>query len=418
MEAVIIILCLLLSAFFSGMETAYVSANKIYLGVESRQSDFFSKILTKLIEKPSQFITSMLVGNTIALVVYGYYMGRVVVRWLDPHLNSFYSVSLQVLLSSVIILLTAEFIPKIFFKVYANRIIKILALPAYLFYYLFSKISKAVIWIADLILLKIFNTKGDKQQAFFSTSELGNYINEQMSAVNEQEEVDSEIQIFQNALEFSDVRARDIMTPRIEIAAVEIDDPVEELKQLFVETGYSKIIVYKENMDNIVGYVHSFDLFKKPTSVKSVMISIFHTPGTVFIKELLTILSKRRKSMAVILDEYGGTAGVVTVEDIIEELFGEIDDEHDDVEQLTEEVLEEGSYRFSARFDVEYINDKYELNIPENNSYTTLGGFIVHNCNGIPKVGERLLISGFDIVIEEATNKKIEVVIISPFRQQ
>lgn len=418
MEAVIIIICLLFSAFFSGMETAYVSANKIYLGVESKQSAFFSRILTRLIENPSQFITSMLMGNAIALVVYGYYMGNVVVRWIDPQLNQFSVVLLQILVSSLIILLTAEFIPKIFFKVYANRVIKALALPAYVFYYLFSKISKALIWIADFILLKLFNTKGDKQQAFFSTTELGTYITEQMSGVNEQEEVDSEIQIFQNALEFSDVKARDIMTPRIEIAAVEIDDPVEELRQLFIETGYSKIVVYKESMDNIIGYVHSFDLFRKPASVKSVMIGILHAPGTILIKELLTILSKRRKSMAVVLDEYGGTAGIVTVEDIIEELFGEIDDEHDDVENLTEESLGNGRYRFSARLDVEYVNEEYSLGIPESSSYTTLAGFIVHNCNGIPKIGEKLSFSGFEITIEQASNKKIEVITFAPSEVQ
>jgi putative hemolysin len=214
MEAAVIIICLLLSAFFSGMEIAYVSANKIYLGVESKQSAFFSKVLTRLIAKPSRFITSMLVGNTIALVVYGYHMGNAVMRWLDPEIAGFSSILLQIAVSSVIILLTAEFIPKVFFQVYANRVIKALALPAYIFYYIFNKVSKALIWIADFILMKLFNTKGDRHHAFFSTSELGDYISEQMSGVNEQEEVDSEIQIFQNALEFSDVKARDIMTPR------------------------------------------------------------------------------------------------------------------------------------------------------------------------------------------------------------
>jgi putative hemolysin len=178
--------------------------------------------------------------------------------------------------------------------------------------------------------------------------------------------------------------------------------------------GYSKIVVYKENMDNIVGYVHSFDLFKKPGSIASVMIPIVHSPGTIFIKELLDILSRRRKSMAVVLDEYGGTAGIVTVEDIIEELFGEIDDEHDDVEHLTEESLGNGSYRFSARLDVEYVNDKYGLAIPESNSYTTLAGLIVHNTNGIPGMGKKISFSGFNITIEQASNKKIEVVTFTP----
>jgi len=410
MEAAIIIISLFLSAFFSGMEIAYVSANKIYLGVESRQSDFFSKILTRLTEKPSQFITSMLVGNSIALVVYGYHMGNAVMSWLDPELYVLYTIFLQVLISSAVILLTAEFIPKVFFQVYANRVIKIFALPAFIFYYVFNKLSRGIIAIADFILMAVFKTKGDKQQAFFSTSELGNYITEQMNGVNEQEEVDSEIQIFQNALEFTDVKARDIMTPRTEIAAVEINDPVEELRQIFIETGYSKIIVYKESLDNIIGYVHSFDLFKKPKNIGSVMISIEHAPGTILIKELLNILSKKRKSMAVVLDEYGGTAGVVTVEDIIEELFGEIEDEHDDIGEQAEEVLGGGVYRFSARLEVEYLNEKYGFAIPECNSYSTLGGFIVDHANEIPKEGEKMSFEHFDIEIEQASNKKIGII--------
>jgi CBS domain containing-hemolysin-like protein len=410
METAVIIICLLLSAFFSGMEIAYVSANKIYLGVESKQVSFFSKVLTKLTEKPSQFITSMLVGNSIALVIYGYHMGNAIMRWLDPEIHIVYSVLLQIFISSIIILLTSEFIPKVFFQVYANRLIKALALPAYAFYVVFNKLSRGIIWIADFILMNVFNTRGDKQQAFFSTSELGNYIAEQMNGVDEQEEVDSEIQIFQNALEFSEVKARDIMTPRTEISAVEVNDTVEELRGLFIETGYSKMIVYQGSIDNIVGYVHSFDLFKKPLTVRAVMISIEHAPGAILIKELLSILSRKRKSMAVVLDEYGGTAGIVTVEDIIEELFGEIDDEHDDIEGHHEEDLGNGIYRFSARLDVEYLNEKYGLQIPETGSYSTLAGLVMHHTNGIPGEGEKLSFDAFDLVVEQATSKKIELV--------
>lgn len=410
METAAIIICLLLSAFFSGMEIAYVSANKIYLGVESKQDSFFSKILTKLTEKPSQFITAMLVGNSIALVIYGYHMGNAVMRWLSPELHIVYAVLLQIFISSIIILLTSEFIPKVFFQVYANRLIKALALPAYAFYVVFNKLSRGIIWIADFILMRFFNTKGDRRQAFFSTSELGNYITEQMNGVDEQEEVDSEIQIFQNALEFSEVKARDIMTPRTEIAAVEINDPVAELRGLFIETGYSKMIVYQDSLDNIVGYVHSFDLFKKPPTVRAAMISIEHAPGTILIKELLSTLSRKRKSMAVVLDEYGGTAGIVTVEDIIEELFGEIDDEHDDIEGQHEEDLGNGSYRLSARLDIEYVNERYGLQIPETNSYSTLSGFVMHNTNEIPKPGDTVNFQGFNIVVEKASNKKVELV--------
>lgn len=419
MEATIIIISLLLSAFFSGMEIAYVSSNKIYLSVEKKQSSFVSKILTRLTEKPARFITSMLVGNSIALVVYGYYMGHTVMRWLDSAgLPLYYAILLQIFISAFIILLTAEFLPKVFFQVYANRLIKFFALPAYAFYCLFSWISKFVIHISDFILIKIFRTNGERQQGYFSRGELGHYITEQMNNVEEQEEVDSEIQIFQNALEFSDLKARDIMTPRTEIVAVEINDTVQELRELFVETGYSKMIVYKESLDNIIGYIHSFELFKKPKAVGQMMISAEYAPGTIYIKELLGILTKKRKSLAVILDEYGGTSGIVTVEDIIEELFGEIEDEHDEEEELIEKELDNGVYLFSARLDVEYLNEEYGLEIPESDSYSTLGGFVVHNTKEIPKAGERIAFDDFEILIEMASNKKIELIKFIPLQQK
>lgn len=416
-----IIICLLLSAFFSGMEIAYVSSNKVYLEVEKKQSTLISRILTRLTEKPTQFITAMLVGNTIVLVIYSYYMGNVILEWLYPSdfaLPVFYQLLLQIVVSSFLLLLTAEFLPKIFFQVYANTLIKFFALPAYAFYCLFNRVSIVVISISDFILVRILRTKGDSQRAFFSRGELGNYITEQLNGADEQEEVDSEIQIFQNALGFSDLKARDIMTPRTEIVAVEINDPVAELRQLFVETGYSKVIVYQESVDNIVGYIHSFELFKKPATVRSAMITIEYVPETIYIKELLNILTRKRKSMAVILDEYGGTSGIITVEDIIEELFGEIEDEHDQEEEMIEQKLESGAYLFSARLDVEYINEEYDLCIPESDSYATLGGFIVHNAKEIPRTGEKLTFENFEIYIEQASNKKIELVKIEPLQNK
>ena len=407
-----IIICLLLSAFFSGMEIAYISSNKVYLEVEKKQSTIISRILARLTEKPAQFITSMLVGNTIVLVLYSYFMGSAVLRWFSAgyELHPLYSLFLQIFISAFLLLIAAEFIPKIFFQVYANQLIKIFALPAYAFYCLFYWVSRFVIHVTDFILVKVFRTQGDRKRSFFSRGELGNYITEQLIGADEQEEVDSEIQIFQNALEFSGLKARDIMTPRTEIAAVELNDSVSELKELFVETDYSKMIVYQGKLDNIVGYIHSFELFKKPKTVKEVTISIEYVPGTIYIKELLNLLTRRRKSMAVILDEYGGTAGIVTVEDIIEELFGEIEDEHDDEEELTEEVISEGVYLLSARLDVEYVNEEYGLDIPESDSYLTLGGFIVHNVKEIPRTGEKLEFHSFEISIEQASSKKIELI--------
>lgn len=413
MEIGIIILCLILSAFFSGMEIAFISSNKIYLEIEKKQDNFASQILTKLTGNPSKFIAAMLIGNNLALVVYAFYMGDLILKWIissGGHFSSLASLLIQTVISTFVVLVTAEFFPKVFFQIYANSLIKIFAIPAYLFYRLFYYFSAFFIWISDFILRKFFKTEGDQIQLYFSKVELGNYIAEQMNAVEDDEEVDSEIQIFQNALEFSGVKARDIMTPRTEIVDIDLFDSVTDLKELFVETGYSKIIVSQNSLDDIVGYVHSFDLFKKPKTIKSVLMTVEFVPETILIKDVLNLLIKKRKNVAVVLDEYGGTSGIITIEDIVEELFGEIEDEHDLDEELMEQELGEGKYLFSARLDVEYLNETYKLAIPEEDSYGTLGGFIVNSTKEIPQKGEEIRIGNYHFVIEEATNKKIELV--------
>ena len=257
---------------------------------------------------------------------------------------------------------------------------------------------------------KFFKTQGDQINLSFSKFELGNYISEQMDAVQDHESVDSEIQIFQNALEFSGVKAREIMTPRTELVAIDIHSSISDLRALFVKTGYSKILVYNNTLDDIVGYVHSFELFKKPKSIKSIMIAVEFVPETIFIKDTMNLLTKKRKSIAVILDEYGGTSGIVTIEDIVEELFGEIEDEHDFSIELVEKKVGESIYLFSSRLDVHYLNETYKLNIPESDSYETLGGFIVDFTKEIPKKGAQITCKTFLFEIKEATNKKIELV--------
>ncbi|MHC0439940.1 hemolysin family protein [Flavobacterium sp. 3-210] len=416
MEISIIILCLILSAFFSGMEIAFISSNKIYLEIEKKQDNFLSRILTRLTQNPSKFIAAMLIGNNVALVVYGFYMGDLILQCfvgLGFQFSALTSLLVQTTLSTFIVLITAEFLPKVFFQIYANSLIKVFAVPAYLFYKLFYYISTFFIWISDFVLRKFFKTEGDQVQLYFSKVELGNYITEQMNAVEDDEEVDSEIQIFQNALEFSGVKARDIMTPRTEIVDIDLFESVSDLKALFIETGYSKIVVSQNSLDDIVGYVHSFDLFKKPKTIKSVLMTVEFVPETILIKDALNLLIKKRKNVAVVLDEYGGTSGIITIEDIVEELFGEIEDEHDLDEELVEEELEEGKYLFSARLDVEYLNETYKLEIPEEDSYGTLGGFIVNSTKKIPQKGDEIVIDNYHFVIEEATNKKIELVKMS-----
>lgn len=416
MEITVIIICLILCAFFSGMEIAFVSSNKIYLEIEKKQDNFLSHILTKLTEKPSQFIATMLIGNNVALVVYSFFMGDLLMQWfvtLGIEFSSFMNLLIQTVLSTLIVLITSEFLPKVFFQIYANSFVKFFAIPAYIFYLIFYVVSSFIMWISDTILKRFFKTEGDFVPLFFSKIELGNYISEQMNHFEDHETVDSEIQIFQNALEFSGVKARDIMTPRTEIAGVDVLDSVDDLKEMFIKTGYSKIMVYQNSLDDCIGYVHSFELFKKPKTIKSILIRVEYVPETIFIKEVLDLLIKKRKSVAVVLDEYGGTAGIMTIEDIVEELFGEIEDEHDSEEIRIEQEIEEGVFLFSARLDVEYLNQTYKLNILESDSYGTLGGFIVDYTKGIPKKGNKISIGNYNFVVEEASNNKIELVKMS-----
>ncbi|OUS03527.1 hemolysin [Flavobacteriales bacterium 33_180_T64] len=416
---VIIIVMLLLSAFFSGMEIAYVSSNKIHIEIEKKQGDFLARILTRLTEKPSKFIATMLIGNNIALVIYGFVMGDVLVSWFQSILPSEYqvitylltdlSLLTQTIISTIVILITAEFLPKVFFQIYANSSLKVFAVPAYLFYLLFWFISSFIIWISDRILKRFFKTEGDDVQLAMTKVELGNYISEQMESVEEHDEVDSEIQIFQNALEFSEVKTREVMVPRTEITAVEVNDSIKNISTLFIDSGLSKILVYNDNIDDILGYVHSFELFKKPQTIKSVIKPVVYVPATMLVKDVLSSLTKKRKSMAVVIDEYGGTAGIMTIEDIVEELVGEIEDEHDIVE-LIEEKTNDTNYRFSARFEVDYINETYKLNLPEGENYETLGGLIVDKTEEIPQINDQIIIGNFKFTILEVSSTKIDVV--------
>ena len=404
---IIILLSLLFSAFFSGMEIAYVSSNKVHIAIEKKQGDFLAKVLKKLTHRPSKFIATMLVGNNIALVIYGLYMGDLLMQYIA--FEGFAALLIQTIISTLVILLTAEFLPKVFFQIYANRLVKVFAVPAYLFYMMFSIISEFIIWISDKVLKLFFKTEGDTVQLSFSKVELGNYISEQMETVQISDEVDSEIQIFQNALDFSEVKSREVMVPRTEVIAVDIYASPKELSTLFTQTGLSKILVYKDSIDNILGYIHSFELFKKPQTLKKILIPVIFVPETMLAKDVLNVLTKKRKSIAVVIDEYGGTSGILTVEDIIEELFGEIEDEHDSAAH-TETVINENHFIFSARLEVDYINENYKLNLPENENYETLGGMVVNFTEEIPEQGETIEIEGYKINILEVSTKKIELI--------
>jgi hypothetical protein len=403
---VIILTTLVLSAFFSGFEIAYVSSNKVHIEILKKQEGLIANILTRLTYRPSKLLATMLVGNNVALVVYGFEMGKVMTLLLPPF---FQNVLWHTIISTLIILITAEFMPKVFFQIYANQLLKLFAIPAYFFYLLFYPFSSFIIWISDFVLRVFFKTKGDYVPLSFTKVELVDYISEQMGNVPKKEEVDAEVQMFQNALEFSGVKAREIMIPRTEIVAVDLNETIENLIATFVSSGFSKILIYNENIDDIVGYVHSFDMFKKPKTIKEVLIPVVTIPETIQINEVLNLLMRKRKSMAVVLDEYGGTSGIVTLEDIVEELFGEIEDEHDK-DKFIEEKISDDEYLFSARLEVDYINETYHLNLPESEEYETLSGLILLHTEEIPTQGETISLPPFVFSIEACSQTRIETV--------
>jgi len=412
----VILICLFLSAFFSGMEIAFVSANRIYLEIEKQQSGLNAKFLNFITQNPSRFIATMLVGNNIALVIYGIFMGDRILQLFFPEtvMNGTLSlriVFLQTILSTVVILLTAEFLPKVFFQRFSNFFIKIFAFPTSIFYALFAPITSMIIRMSDYILIKFFKTEKDQIQLTFSKVELGNYIEEQLESTKDMDNVDAEIQIFQNALDFSEVKAREAMVPRTEIVAIESATSPAEIKKIFTSSGLSKIPVFDESIDDIKGYVHVFEMFKNPSNLSKILLPVAFVPETMKISEVLKILTKQRKSIAVVLDEYGGTSGIITVEDIIEELFGEIEDEHDQI-ALFEKKIQQGVYEFSARLEVDYINLNYDLELPENEFYETLGGLIVYLREEIPAKGTIVELENYELEIKEVSSTKIERVIL------
>lgn len=402
-DITIILISIIFSAFFSGMEIAFVSANKLHIELEKKRKGFIPNILRKLTKNSSKFITTMLVGNNISLVVYSYFMGKLIVEYYGIN-----SILIQTIISTILILVTAEFLPKAIFRVYANETLKILALPAYFFYVLLYVFSFVINGISDFFLKFIFRTDKDAQQTVFSKEELGNYITEQLEFGNDsEEEIDSEIQIFQNALEFQKVKAREIMVPRTEILAIEIHEKVSKLSESFINSGFSKILVYKTSLDDIIGHVNAFELFKKPKTIKSILLPVEIVPESMMINDVLNSLMKKRKSIAIVVDEYGGTSGMITVEDVVEELFGEIEDEHD-VQELTDERITEIEFKFSARLEIDYLNEEYNLNIPKEEAYETLGGFIIDYTENIPEKGEVLVILDYEITILGVSSSKIE----------
>jgi len=402
----VILSMLLFSAFFSGMEIAYVSANKLKIELDGKQGNIMAGIISGFMKRPSRFIGAMLVGNNIALVVYGIYMAKV----LDPVImkyteSAFFILFFQTLLSTLVILITAEFLPKTLFRINPNNMLRLFAFPLWLFYWLLSIPMFIVIGLSEL-LIKLFAPKLETDREF----NFGRvYIREGTELSEDQEEVDHEIQIFQNALDFNKVKARECMIPRTEIVALEIGGSIEELNKTFVETGLSKILIYRDNIDNIIGYTHSFELFKKPESIKSILLPVPVIPISMPASEILKILIDKHRSIAVVVDEFGGTAGILTIEDVIEEIFGEIEDEHDK-EELIESKISDKEFLLSARLEVDYLNQEHGLDLPESDQYETIAGLIIQTSENIPQMNEEINLDQFTFTVKKVFENKIDLV--------
>ena len=411
----VIIVCLIMSAFFSGMEIAFISCNRVFLEIEKNKKGIIGKVLKYLTSRPSKFITAMLVGNNFCLVIYGIFMGDKIVEILFSDLKTgplpLNILFIQTLISTFIILITAEFLPKVFFQLYANQMVKYFAFPSSFFYTLFMPISFLILRITDNFLKFFSNSKSEKIQLTFSKNELGEYIEEQVEAVENKDQLDSEIEFFQNALEFSETKVREVMIPRAEIIGINKSERIIELSSLFKSTGYSKIPVYDENIDDIIGFVHAFEMLKKPNSISEILLPIEYVHEPNLITDVLKKLTRKRKTIAVVLDEYGGTAGLLTVEDIVEELFGEIEDEYDIIEHY-EKKINDNSFELSARLEIDYLIRKYKLDLPQDENYETLGGLIFHMTGEIPKKDTTLSINNLEIKVVSVLSNKIEKVAI------
>ena len=399
------------------MEIAFVSSNKIRLEIQKTQAKSFGSLLKSITKSPSRFIVSMLVGNNIALVVYGIYAGELIVQELFPVYKSYASLPLyiifyQTLISTAVILITAEFLPKVFFQIYANRFLSVFALPAYIFYQLMKPLSWVVMRFSDVILHRFFRLQKQEDPIAFSKVELGDFVSEQIETTSDGNQ-DAELQLFHNALSFTNLKAREVMVPRAEMIAVDRYEKPKDLLDIFSSTGFSKILIYAQSMDNIIGYVHAFDMFKKPKSLHAIIKAVEWIPETMSIQDVFNQLVKKRRSVAVVLDEFGGTAGMLTLEDIVEELFGEIEDEHDTVSNVSI-THDDGSFTFSARLEIDEINTDHNIELPVSESYETLGGLIVHHTADIPTEGERVSIEGFTFEMLEVSNTKIDLVRIYP----
>lgn len=408
-----IIVTLIFSGFFSGMEIAYISSNRLKVELDRSKGTLSGKTIGFFYKRESHFLAMLLLGNNISLVFFGLFSAVL----LNPIIGSWgieqggIMLLLQTLLSTAVVLIVAEFLPKTFVQINPNRFLRIAVFPMVLIYVVLYIPTYFVLGLSSLFLslLKVDNSRKEK---VFSKVDLEHYVDDLNNRMDEEEDLGNEMQILKNALDFDSVKARDCMIPRTEVISMDEKDSIEVLRKTFIETGLSKIIIFREKIDNIIGYVHSFEMFKSPESIKQILLPINFVPEAIPGKELLQLFADKSGNIAVVVDEYGGTAGIVTIEDVIEEIFGEIEDEHDQEDWL-EEKVSDNEFRFSARVEIDYINDEYKLDLADGDEYETLGGLIIHHLESIPNAGTRLELDNLTIEIEEVSDNRIEVVRIS-----
>jgi CBS domain containing-hemolysin-like protein len=412
-QVLVIISMLLLAAFFAGMEIAFLSANKLRLELDRKQGLLSSRIIALFQARSGQYIATIQLGNNIAIVIYGI----IIARGLDPFLGKFIQsetgiLAIQTLLSTLIVLTIAEYIPKTLVRINPNLALRIMSFPLMIMFVLLFPVSAFVHWLSKLILKQILRMESVNQYdtMVFGKVDLDHLISESQDLNGESNSHEKDdIKLFQNALDFSSIKVRDCMIPRTEIIAVDGNEPVDVLNQKFVETGFSKILIYDESIENIIGYVTSKELFRNPPSIKSMLINLSYVPETLPANKLLKKFIQEHKSVAVVVDEFGGISGMLTIEDIIEEIFGEIDDEHD-IDEFIEKNPEEGWYVFSGRLEIDYLNEKYGLKFSESEEYDTLAGYIIFHHENIPQLNDKIIIGRYEFRILKVSRTRIDLV--------
>ncbi len=410
---IMIAITLVFSFFFSGIEIAFLSANKLQIELQGKKGILWGKIMSYFIKRQSWFIGTTLIGNTLALVLFGIYMAQLIEPWLAANLpdsinDEVFVLIFQTLISTLLILFTAEFLPKSLFLINPNAMLAALAIPFRVIYVILAPLTFSIVYLSKLVIIHVLRIEYSEEKPAFGLTDLNHYLKNMLKVRHEDEDIELDKKIFHNALEFKTVKIRDCMIPRTEITSIDVEEGIEKLKEVFVQSGHSKILIYKETIDNAIGYCHSAALFKKPTRIEEILTPISIAQETMLANDLMVQLIKDRKSMAVVVDEFGGTSGIVTMEDVIEEIFGEIEDEHDS-DSLTEQKIDQNTYLVSARLEVDYLNDHFKWQLPLG-EYETLGGLILAYTEDFPQQGDSISIPPYTFTIQKAENKRIDTV--------